>query len=330
MPRSCSRRLARSAARTATSRRRPDHGTYQPAPMSALASRRRRGEGGGRIAFVLSGGGSLGAVQVGMLRALFENDVRPDFLIGTSVGAVNAAWVAGRPGRDGADELAEIWLGLRRQDVFPLSPLTGARGLLGRSNHLVNNQSLRSILERHIPFERLEQAALPVHIVATELKSGRATVLASGPAVPALLASCAIPGVFPPVTIGRREYVDGGVANHTPVTVAIELGASDIFVLPVGYPWLNREPTNALGMALHALARFVEQKLDAEVAANQDTATIHVLPVLDIADVSPADFGRTRELIDWGYRSARRSLGAAPTSESVPARAKKQMRLDPQ
>src|SRR5205807_435691 len=83
------------------------------------------------------------------------------------------------------------------------------------------------------------------------------------PAGQALLASCAIPGVFPPVTIGRREYVDGGVANHTPITVAIELGADEIYVLPVGYPWLNREPTNALGMALHALARIVEQKLDA-------------------------------------------------------------------
>src|SRR5690348_1015252 len=329
MPRSCSRRLARSAARTATSRRRPDHGTYQPAPMSALASRRRRGEGGGRIAFVLSGGGSLGAVQVGMLRALFENDVRPDFLIGTSVGAVNAAWVAGRPGRDGADELAEIWLGLRRQDVFPLSPLTGARGLLGRSNHLVNNQSLRSILERHIPFERLEQAALPVHIVATELKSGRATVLASGPAVPALLASCAIPGVFPPVTIGRRVYVDGGVANHRPVTVAVEQGATEVYVLPVGYPWLNREPTNALGMALHALARIIEQKLDTEVEQNRGLAHIHVLPAMDVSDISPADFSHTRDMIDWGYRSARRYLGMGNGRSVLPEKAKTTLKLSP-
>src|SRR5436309_6454711 len=277
--------------------------------MSRPSPRANGGEGSGEpCAFVLSGGRRLGADQVGMHRALFEKALCPDFLIGTSVGAVNAAWVAGRPEPESVDDLAEIWMGLRRQHVFPLSPLTGARGLLGRSNHLISSDSLRELLEQHIPYQRLEEAALPVHIVATELKSGRATILASGPTVPALLASCAIPGVFPPVTIGRREFVDGGVANHTPITVAIELGARKIYVLPVGYPWLNREPTNALGMALHALARIVEQKLDAEVAANRDVADIHVLPALDLADVSPADFSHTNELIDWGYRAARRYL----------------------
>ncbi|HYS96954.1 MAG TPA: patatin-like phospholipase family protein [Candidatus Dormibacteraeota bacterium] len=288
------------------------------------------GEENGRCAFVLSGGGSLGAVQVGMLRALFESDCCPDFLIGTSVGAVNAAWVAARPNHDGTAELADIWMGLRRGNVFPLSPVTSARGLLGRANHFIANDSLRALLEEHIPFERLEQAAIPIHVVATELKSGRAAILTSGPAVPALLASCAIPGVFPPVTINRREYVDGGVANHTPITVAIELGATKIFVLPVGYPWLNKEPTNALGMALHALARIVEQKLDAEVEANRGAADIHVMPALDIADVSPADFSHTKELIDWGYKAARRYLSGGANGRSViPERAKRSLRLDP-
>jgi NTE family protein len=290
---------------------------------------------GREVAFVLSGGASLGAVQVGMLRALFEQGVKPDILVGTSVGAVNAAWAACMPNRQGMDELAEIWLSLRRSDVFPISPLTSAAGLLGRANHLISNDGLRTVLERHFPCERLEDAIVPVHVVTTDLKSGRATILSSGAAVPALLASCAIPGVFPPVTIGRRDYVDGGVANHTPITVAIELGATEIFVLPVGYPWLNREPTNALGMALHALARIVEQKLDADVAMHGDAANIHVMPVLDIADVSPADFGHTQELIDWGYSAARRSLGApaiAEEQQAIPAkpRSRKQMRLGPQ
>jgi NTE family protein len=294
----------------------------------SLAARGARGHG--RCAFVLSGGGSLGAVQVGMLRALFEHGVRPDFLIGTSVGAVNAAWVAGHPDEDGVVELGGIWMGLRRQDVFPLSPITSARGLLGRANHLIANDNLRSVLDHHIPYRRLEEAHLPVHVVATELKSGRATILNSGPAVPALLASCAIPGVFPPVTIGRRDYVDGGVANHTPITVAIELGATKIYVLPVGYPWLNREPTNALGMALHALARIVEQKLDAEVSANRNVADIHVMPALDLADVSPADFSHTKELIVWGHKAARRYLGAAHNGRGVmPEKAKRTLRLDP-
>jgi NTE family protein len=262
-------------------------------------------------------------VQVGMLQAMFQSGVRPDLLIGTSVGAVNAAWVAGRPSVEGIGELAEIWRGLRRQDIFPLSPITGVRGLLGRSNHLISSDGLRSVLENNISFARLEDAVVPLHVVTTDLKSGRAVIHSSGEALPALLASTAIPGVFPPVTIGGRDHVDGAVANHSPVTAAIELGATTIYVLPVGYPWLKREPTSALGMALHALARIVEQKLDADVAAHRQTADIHVLPALDLADTSPADFSRTKELIEWGYTHSRRYLGVSSERPHKP------LRLDP-
>ncbi|HKC20591.1 MAG TPA: patatin-like phospholipase family protein [Candidatus Dormibacteraeota bacterium] len=282
-----------------------------------------------KVAFVLSGGASLGAVQVGMLQALFERGVRPDLLVGTSVGAINSAWIAGLPDAQGVDRLAEIWLSLRRQDVFPINPLISAAGLLGRSNHFISNEALRTVLEANMPFSRLEDASIPVHVVATDLKSGRAAVMTSGPAVPALLASCAIPGIFPPVTIGRREYVDGGVASHTPLTIALELAATDVYVLPVGYPWLNREPTNALGMALNALARIIEQKLDTEVEQNRDAAAIHVLPAMELADVSPADFSHTKELIDWGYKSTRRYLGSSNGRTVLPEPAKKTLKLTP-
>ena len=293
--------------------------------MKRLAPGATALEGNVRTAFVLSGGGSLGAVQVGMLQALTEAGIRPDMLIGTSVGAVNAAWIGGRPDHDGALLLGQVWRGLRRQDIFPLSPWAGARGLLGRSNHVISNASLGQVLRKHLPFERLEDAAVPVHVIATELKTGRAVLMSSGPAVPALLASTAIPGIFPPVTIGRRDFIDGGVANHTPIAAAMELGASRIFVLPVGYPWLRQEPTNALGMALHALARFIEQKLDAEVAAYRHLADIQVLPTLDAPAVSPADFSHTDELITRGYRSCRKYL--ASVSQAPGPAAGKQLAL---
>ena len=212
----------------------------------------------GTTAFVLSGGGSLGAIQVGMLQALMEAGVRPDFVMGTSVGAINAAWLAAQPDVQGAQKLAEIWIGLRRQDIFPLNAWHGALGILGRTNHVIPNTGLRSVLEKNLPYARLEEAGVPVHVVATDLKSGQAVAISSGPAVPALLASTAIPGVFPSVTIGRRELVDGGIANHTPIAAAIELGAKRVFVLPIGYPWIRNQPSNALGMALHALARLFE------------------------------------------------------------------------
>jgi NTE family protein len=286
--------------------------------MNRRPPRLLKPEGNGRTAFVLSGGGSLGAVQVGMLLALTEAGICPDLLIGTSVGAVNAAFIAASPCHEGALRLGEIWRGLRRNDIFPLSPWSSARGLMGRSNHVISNASLRGILEKYVPYERLEEAEVPIHVITTELKTGRAVLMSSGPAVPALLASTAIPGIFPPVSIGRREFIDGGVANHTPIAGAIELGATRIFVLPVGYPWLRQEPTNALGMALFALARFVEQRLDAEVAAYRQLVDIQVLPTPEAVAVSPADFSHTDELMNRGYRSARKHLGSTVQAPAPP------------
>jgi len=286
--------------------------------MNRRTPRLMKPEGNGRTAFVLSGGGSLGAVQVGMLLALTEAGICPDLLIGTSVGAVNAAFIAASPCHEGALRLGEIWRGLRRNDIFPLSPWSSARGLMGRSNHVISNASLRGILEKYVPYERLEEAEVPIHVITTELKTGRAVLMSSGPAVPALLASTAIPGIFPPVSIGRREFIDGGVANHTPIAGAIELGATRIFVLPVGYPWLRQEPTNALGMALFALARFVEQRLDAEVAAYRQLVDIQVLPTPEAVAVSPADFSHTDELMNRGYRSARKHLGSTVHAPAPP------------
>jgi NTE family protein len=243
-----------------------------------------------------------------MLQALFEAGVRPDLLVGTSAGAVNAAWIAGRPDRDGVAELTSIWMGLRRQHIFPISPWAGACGLLGRTNHVISNAGLRSLLERHLPYGRLEDAAIPVHVVATDLKTGHAVVLSSGPAIPALLASSAIPGVFPPVTIGRRELVDGGVADMTPIATAVAQGATRVYVLPIGYTWPRQERANAIGMALQALARVVESRLHVEVAAHSHAADIRVLPTIDGPAVSPADFSRTPELISRSYRATRRYL----------------------
>jgi len=269
------------------------------------------------VAFVLSGGASLGSIQVGMLKALFEAGIKPDFLVGTSVGAVNAAWIAGSPTTEGIAKLEQIWLGLRREDVFPLG-WAAATGLLGKTNHLFSNAALRNLVERNLPYERLEHADVPVHVVTSELKSGRAVILSSGPAVPALLASSAIPGLFPPVTIGRHELVDGGVANHSSIDAAVRLGASRIYVLPISYPWLYEEPTSALGMALQALARMVAQRLESEVAAYRDAAEITVIPPLEPIAVSPADFGHTAELIEHGYESARKMLVARRTTKTQP------------
>ncbi len=179
----------------------------------------------GQTAFVLAGGGSLGSVQVGMLRALVLHGISPDLVVGASVGSINGAFFAGRPDAVGVQRLEEIWRGIRRRDVFPLAPLASLFGFFSRPDHLVSPRALRRLIERNFPYDRLESTPLPAHVIATDLLTGDEVRLSSGPAVEALLASAAIPAIFPPVRIGKLHLVDGGVANNTPISAAVELGA---------------------------------------------------------------------------------------------------------
>ena len=169
-------------------------------------------------AFVLSGGGSLGSVQVGMLLGLAEAGIKPDLIVGTSVGALNGAWIAGRSDHDGALALADLWRTLSRRKVFPTSPSMGLLGVLGRRPHLVSDIGIRTILKQHLRFGRLQDAPTPLHVVATDVLSGQDVLLSSGDAVDAIVASAAIPAVLPPVRIGGRDLVDGGVVNNTPLS----------------------------------------------------------------------------------------------------------------
>jgi NTE family protein len=150
-------------------------------------------------AFVLSGGGSLGAVQVGMLQALAAHGVRPDLLVGTSAGAVNAAWVAGHGWSvDSLDQLARVWAGLRRGDIFPVEPRQMLRGLLGRSTGVTSDTRLRRLVQTHAVIDDLAQARLPTHLVAADLLSGADVLISTGDPVDGVLASAAIPGILPP------------------------------------------------------------------------------------------------------------------------------------
>ncbi|MFA5885150.1 MAG: patatin-like phospholipase family protein [Acidimicrobiia bacterium] len=260
-------------------------------------------------AFVLSGGASLGAVQVGMLHALADRGIRPDLVFGSSAGAINAAWVAGDPQLDHVDDLAKIWIALRSREIFPVRPLTGLLGFLGRRDSLVPPTGLRRLLERHVTFARLEDAPIPVAVIATEVTTGREVVLQRGSTVDAVLASAAIPAVFPPVTIDGRVLMDGGVVNNTPISNAVDAGATRIYVLPTGYACaLTRAPMSALGMTLQAISLLIEQQLIRDVDEFQDRVDLRVIPPLCPQTVLPADFSHARELIDRARASAREWL----------------------
>lgn len=265
-------------------------------------------------AFVLSGGVSLGAIQVGMLQALSRHSIRPDLLVGTSVGALNAAWVAGDPTPECTDRLAEVWRGLRRADVFRFQPLRGLLGFTGRRSSLLDDAGVRRLLRRHLRYDSLEEAPTPLHVVAVHVLSGRDVRLSSGDAIDAITASAAIPGIFAPVSIGGDFYMDGGVVNNTPLSHAVELGADIVWVLPTGYPcFLSEPPESALGMALHGLAVLVQHRLAADVARYEHVVDLRVVPPLCPVTVSPADFSQTAELIDRARSATEAWLAFGPT-----------------
>jgi NTE family protein len=262
-------------------------------------------------AFVFAGGGSLGAVEVGMLEALVELGVRADFVVGASVGAINAASYAGRPDARGVERLAAVWRGLRTQDVFPLAPLKGLLGFVGWRTSLLDPSSLRRLLRRELPFDRLEDARVPCRIVATNVLDGSEVVLSSGPVVDALLASAAIPGVFPPVQLDGRHLIDGGISSNTPISTAVAAGAKRIVVLPTGFACaLERPPSGALAMVLHALTLLIARQLVVDVLRWRETAEIFVVPPLCPVEASAYDFSATASLIERAAASTRAWLAA--------------------
>src|SRR5215212_7918387 len=270
-----------------------------------------------QTAFVLSGGASLGAIQVGMLSALYERQIEPDLIVGTSVGAVNGAFIASRPFTQATtDELTEIWRRLGRGQVFPLNPLTGFLGFFGARRYLVPERGLRDLLVEHIEFARLEQTAVPFHVITTDVLTGSEVHLSWGPALDAVMASAAIPGVFPPVAWDDRDLMGGGIANHAPISDALELGAERIYLLSTGIASdLTEPPHGALGMLLHSMSLLLMRRLQVEVELLADRAELVVLPPPSRPGVSPIDFSRSDELIQRGLEESRTYLDGLESGE---------------
>lgn len=274
-----------------------------------------------RTALVMAGGGSLGAVEVGMLGALLDWGIRPAMVVGASAGAINASYFAADPTLSGVDRLHQLWCDLRRQDVFPLT-FGSLFGLLGHRDHLVSSDGLRRLLERHLPYTRLEDAVLPVHVVASDMLSGDEVRLSSGPVIDAVLASTAIPGVYPPVRLDNRLLVDGGVANNTPISTAMALGATRVIVLPTGFACaLSQIPSGAIAQAMHALGLLVSRQLvqDAQRFAG-GPVPLRIVPSLCPLSCSPYDYSAADSLIARARKTTEAWLEAGGLEDgSIPA-----------
>ncbi|MCM2358173.1 MAG: patatin-like phospholipase family protein [Geobacteraceae bacterium] len=263
-----------------------------------------------KVAFVLAGGGSLGAVQVGMLRTLLSHGIRPDLVVGSSVGAINGAYFAADPTIEGVKRLERIWLGLQRRQVFPFSLLQGLFRILMQRDYLLEPAGLRLLIEKHLTFQRLEDAAIPCHVVATDIIGGGEVRLSTGSAVDALLASTAIPTIFPPVRIGGQFLVDGGIANNTPISTAADLGATRMIVLPTGFACaIDRPPRGAIAIALHAMNLIVARQLVHDMERLACAAELVAVPPLCPLTVSPYDLSQSAELIDRAAEETRRWIG---------------------
>ena len=260
---------------------------------------------GGKTAFVFTGGGSLGAIQVGMLRVLLSSGVKLDFVVAASVGAINASYFVGAPNAAGVARLEQIWSGLRRADIFPFS-LASAFGLIRHQGHIVDPSKLRRVIETNLLYSRLEDAQIPLYIMATN-QQGIGIRLSNGPAVDAILASTTIPGVFPPVNVNGEALMDGAIAANTPVRLASELGASRIIILPTGYACaLKQPPMRAIGKALHAITLMIAWQLIYDLERMPENIQVHLVPTLCPLAVSPFDFSRAKELIELAVQSTKK------------------------
>jgi NTE family protein len=218
-----------------------------------------------RTAFVLAGGGSRGAVQVGMLQELIARDIQADRVFGASVGAINGACYAGQPTPENAERMATIWRAVKGTDIFPRGTFDGPWAFLQKRPSVHSNSGLRRIIESGIDYENLEDATIPIEVVTTSITDGRERWIGHGPAVEAILASAAIPSIFPPVTIDGDVLVDGGVVNNVPISRALEAGCDRIYVLLCGplhyHPPPPRRPLEAqltaFFVAMHA--RFIRE-----------------------------------------------------------------------
>ena len=256
------------------------------------------GKSAPKTAFVLAGGGSLGAVQVGMLKALAAHGVTPDLVVGASAGAINGAYAAARSDLVGIKELERLWTTTRRRDIFPLSVRTLVRVVVKR-DFLLETGALEALIERNLPYRRLEDAPIPIHIVTTDFLSGEMVVLSSGPAAQAIVASCSIPAAFPSVAIGKRHLVDGGLVSNTPIRLARDLGANRLIILPTGHACaLRLPPRGAISSALHGLTLLVAGQIVKELESLDAGCDFHVVPSLCPLGSSAYDFTHTRELID--------------------------------
>lgn len=270
----------------------------------------------GPVAFVLGGGGVLGAVEVGMLRALLRAGIRPDLVVGTSIGAVNGALVAADPTEGVTDRLVHLWSSPEASEVYGDSVARQLRRFAART-HLHSPVPLRRLLERELGADRtFADLTVPFRCCAANIERAAEHWFDRGPLVEAVLASASVPGLLPPMEIAGNHYIDGGIVNSIPIGEAVQSGARRIFVLQVGR--IERQlspPRRPWEIAQVAFEIARRHRFAREMAALPPGVEVHVLPTggLDPRDDSPwayRDLAAVGRRISRAYTASRHYLDA--------------------
>jgi NTE family protein len=236
--------------------------------------------GDGPIAFVLGGGGVLGAVEVGMLRALLEAGVRPDLIVGTSIGAINGVLVASDPTDAVTDRLTRLWASPQAREVFGGNATAQIARFARARTHLHSAAPLRAMLMRELgSATAFDDLPVRFECCAASIERAAEHWFSRGRVVDAVLASCAVPGLLPPMIVDGEHFIDGGVVNSIPIGRAVELGAQTIFVLQVGR--IDRPltpPRNVVEVGRVAFEISRRHRYARELAAVPESVRVHVLP----------------------------------------------------
>ena len=272
-----------------------------------------------RTAFVLSGGGNQGVAQVGMLRAVLEHGITPDVVVGTSAGALNGAAIAYSPNLTGVAQLEAVWTSLTAAEVFPGSRLSRAWNVLRRETHLFDATGMDALVDRATPARSFADLAVPLRVIATDLDTGEEVVFARGPLKPALLASAALPGVFPIVEHDGRRLVDGGVVNSVPLWHALSGPVDRVYVFNVSAGTADREERSVLDVVMTSFMHSRSQRFELEMRhVRPDVQVVVLTRPPDTRELF--DFSGGQALIDEAHRLARNELDTLAATTSADRR----------
>ncbi len=265
-------------------------------------------------AFVLSGGANYGAQQVGALEVLLEHGLQPEMVMGVSAGGLNAAWLAAHPTLDGVRELARIWCDEAARYFLPVGPLNTLIRLIGGKDSLLPNDSLQQFIRRW-PFADGDFATFTqprLYTVAASYHTGELRIFGDQPTdrlIDGLMATAAMPPIYPPWEVSGVPYLDGGIISHLPLLAAVERGADEIFALHNGQgltPIADDAPRTMLSIGARSISLLVDRQAKLEIEAVQRNPAIRCHLIHLAADEDPGlwNFARSAELIAAGRRAA--------------------------